>query len=360
MSAITFAGPARHHGRLAKIATVKSGRIVAVEPAPQAGQHRFRTVEIASLAELMAAVQDAAGRGEIACRAEPLGPTGRRAIYHHAEKGPPGMRIVPRRWAALDMDGIPIEPDRSEPIPVELLDDPAEAFLGMPDPLLDASTVGVEQCQRRLPPEFRGVDCGWQLSASAGLKAGWRMRLWFVLSAAATGDALKRRFLPCIERGYVDSVSFVEPQPIYLAVQFVGGPDPAPARFGIWRGGQGEVVQLHDLDAIARRQDERERREREQQRRLQIAPSRHDGTLDGYLQSRVDVVRAAREGNRHPTYKFESCRVEATCRKYGIAFDPWQTKLIEAYEATLSPDEIRNRQSGSIVGVQTWLAGRRS
>ena len=64
-------GP-RHNGRLAKVVRIQHGQIVAVEPAPQAGLHRFRSVHVGSLAEVMKAVQDAAERGEIAVRGEPL------------------------------------------------------------------------------------------------------------------------------------------------------------------------------------------------------------------------------------------------------------------------------------------------
>ena len=77
---------------------------------PQAGLHRFRSVHVGRLADVMKAVQDAAERGEIAVRGEPLAHVGRRAIYPDAEKGPPGLEVVPRRWVAFDWDGLPIRP----------------------------------------------------------------------------------------------------------------------------------------------------------------------------------------------------------------------------------------------------------
>jgi hypothetical protein len=172
---ITFASAARHDQSLAKVAYIQ-GRIINVEPAPKAGLHHFRSVEVDSLASLMAAVQDAAARGEIAVRGEPLAPVGRRAIYPDAEKGPPGLQIAPRRWCAFDWDRVPIRSHQPEPATSEIADDSAEAWnWARPDPLLDPE-IGAGQCLRRLPPAFRDVSCGYQVSASAGFKPGWRLR----------------------------------------------------------------------------------------------------------------------------------------------------------------------------------------
>jgi hypothetical protein len=58
----------------------------------------------------MTAVEDAAHRGEIAVRGEPLAEVGRRAIYDDPELGPKGLRVVPRVWCAFDWDKVPIGP----------------------------------------------------------------------------------------------------------------------------------------------------------------------------------------------------------------------------------------------------------
>ena len=105
---ITFASAARHNGRLAKVVTVTDGQIIAVEPAPQAGLHRFRSVTVSNIIDLITAVEEAARRGEIAVRGQPIEPIGRRAIYDHAEHGPKGLTVVPRRWCAFDWDRVPI------------------------------------------------------------------------------------------------------------------------------------------------------------------------------------------------------------------------------------------------------------
>jgi hypothetical protein len=95
---ITFARAACHDDRLAKVVHVWRGRIFAIEPAPQAGLHRFREVATGNLAALMGAVEDAAGRGEFAVRGAPVQPIGRRAIHDDPKKGPAGLRVVPRPW----------------------------------------------------------------------------------------------------------------------------------------------------------------------------------------------------------------------------------------------------------------------
>jgi hypothetical protein len=221
---ITFASAARHNGRLAKVVRVQAGRIVAVEPAPQAGLHRFRSVTVDGVDRLMGAVRDAANCGEIAVRGEPLEPIGRRAIYNHAEHGPAGLRIVPRRWCAFDWDRVPIASYQPEPASPEVADDPAESWhWSRPDPLLDPA-IGAQACLRRLPPAFRDVSCGWQVSASGGFKSGWRLRTWHWLDHPCTGDELKVWLKPAIDRNLVDPVTLVEAQPHYLAVTVVGLP----------------------------------------------------------------------------------------------------------------------------------------
>jgi hypothetical protein len=359
-STITFASAARHNARLAKIVHVHDGRIVRVEPAPQAGQHRFRLVQVDGLEPLMAAVRDAASRGEIAVRGQPVAPVGRRAIHPDAEKGPPGLEVVPRRWVGFDWDKVPIRPCQPEPAEPWLADDPAESWnWALPDPLLDPE-LGASECLRRLPPAFRDTSCGWQVSASAGFKPDWRLRTWHWLSQPCTGAELKTWLKPAIDRNLVDDVTLVEAQPHYLAVTVLGGPDPCPQRFGVLQQAGGEVIAVPDIAAIARRQQQRDRAEHERARpRYQPAPAAPAGDgPEARLQACLDTIRGAADGTKHKVYYHEAARARAICDRYDFDWQPWRQRLMEAYEATLPAGEADRRRKNSIEGVMDWLDRR--
>jgi hypothetical protein len=353
---ITFASAARHNHPLAKTVRVQHGRIINVEPAPKAGLHHFRSVEVDSLASLMAAVQDAAARGEIAARGEPLAPVGRRAIYPDAEKGPPGLRIVPRQWCAFDWDKVPIGPYQPEPAEPSIAEDPAESWnWALADPLLDPE-IGVRQCLRRLPPAFRDVTCGYQVSASAGFKRGWRLRTWHRLSRPCTGAELKTWLRPAIERDLVDDVTLVEAQPHYLAATVVGGPDPCPRRFGLLMQAGGEVVAVPDLAAIADRQQQRDCAARP---RPAYQPNRkHRGGPEDRLEACLQTIRQAVDGTKHKVYAHEAARAHAIAARHGINWTPWRQRLMDAYEVTLPAGEAKRRRQSSIEGVMNWLDRR--
>ena len=291
---------------------VKGGRIVAVEPAPQAGLHHFRSVGIANVGDLMAAVEEAARRGEIAVRGGPIQPVGRRAIHDHAEHGPKGLTVVPRLWCAFDWDGVPIVSWQPEPVSPDVADDLVESWhWARPDPLLDPE-IGARECLRRLPPAFRDVSCGWQVSASAGFKPGWRLRSWHWLDHPCTGAELKPWLEPAIKRNLVDPVTLVEAQPHYLAVTVRGGPDPCPKRFGMLRQAK-HVVPVPDIDGIVRREQEAERRERQRAAKKisHDAKSFSGDTATAFLERCVDTLARARDGTKHRVYLEEAARVRA-------------------------------------------------
>ncbi len=120
--------------------------------------------------------------------------------------GVPTLREVPRRWLALDMEGIPL---------------PA----GMP-------AADLEGCYRialaTLPAAFRSRACIVQASGSHGFKPDLRLRLWFWLDRPLNGAELKRwlRHTPA------DPSVFGAVQPIYTAAPVMtdGAPDPLPRR----------------------------------------------------------------------------------------------------------------------------------
>jgi len=95
----------------------------------------------------------------------------RRLVHPDPETGDePTLRDVPRRWLAIDAEGI-------EPPPgLDLTDLPACARAAL----------------QRLPAPFRGADCIVQATAGHGLKPDLRLRLWFWLSRPMKGGELKR------------------------------------------------------------------------------------------------------------------------------------------------------------------------
>ena len=117
--------------------------------------------------------------------------------------------------------------------------------------------LGARECLRRLPPAFRDVTCGWQVSASGGYKLGWRLRTWHWLDHPCTGAELKTWLKPAVERNLLDPVTLLEPQPHYLAVTVRGGPDPCPRRFGLLRLAK-DAVPVPDIARIKRWQQTRE------------------------------------------------------------------------------------------------------
>jgi hypothetical protein len=353
---ITFASAARHNGRLAKVVHLKDGRIVAVEPAPKPFLHRFRQVEVGGLASLMAAVEEAARRGEIAVRGEPIESIGRRATSDHAERGPAGLRIVPRRWCAFDWDNLPLDPLS----PADgLANDPAErANWSTPDPLLDPE-IGAREALSWLPPAFQDASCGWQVSASAGFKPGWRLRTWHWLNHPTSGAELKTWLAPLIERNLVDDCTLTEAQPHYLAVTVMGGADPCPRRFGVLRL-TNATVQVPDIAGIVRRELQAVRRERQRAAKTvrHDAKSFSDDTATAFLEQCVDTVRTAIDGTKHKVYYHEAARAKAFCDKYAINWQPWRQRLMDTYEASLDPKEAERRRKSSTEGVMTWVEAR--
>lgn len=332
---ITFARPAARNVALAKSIVVEGGAIVRKRDAPQVAAYAFREVAVSGLADLAVAVEGAAGRGEIAIRGKPRAPTGRRAIYDDHEKGPAGLDVMPRRWVAFDWDGIETEGD----------------------PLRDPET-GARHALLRLPPEFRDASCLWQVSASAGLKPGFRLRTWHWLDHPCTGADIKVWCAPAIERRLLDPVTLVEAQPHFLAVRVVGGPDPCPSRFGILRLAHG-TVPVPDIEGIRRR---REHRLRDERRRAERTWARGPGRDHDYAERRiaacVEAVRAAPDGTKHPTYVAEAARAKAICDRFSLDWQPVRRELRDAYEASLEPGEARRRRASSTEGVLRWVERR--
>ena len=344
--------------KLAKIVAVADGRVINVRPAPKAFRHKFAHVEIRDLDHGLAAIQEIAEIGGFITRGAPKAEFGRRAT-HDSEKGEAGIVDVPQAFAVFDFDSIPIQP--------------ADEAGSLPDPLLDPD-VGVGQAIRVLPPEFRVAACIWQITASAGYKPGWRLRTFHILDKPVISSKLKMWVRPARDLGLLDDCTLTPSQPIYVSMIVLGGPDPCPQRFGIWRPTPraDEAVHVPDLDAMERRLAEHARREREKNRAARTtlfhaasSGGVHNTALGNactcYLCECVRRVARAATGARHPTYLREAARVRAVVDKYSRGdWDYWREELMAAYETTLTQQEASERKKSSTHGVMAWLDERQS
>jgi len=144
-------------------------------------------------------------------RAEPV--TGQpmrrvRRLLHPCPKtgDAPTLREVPRRWVAIDLDGIDL------PHGIEARDLAACARVA----------------RRALPPEFRDAAGIIAATAGHGIKTGARLRWWAWLSRPVPGAELDGWFTGCP----VDLATFRPAQPIFTAKPLfdAGVADPVPDR----------------------------------------------------------------------------------------------------------------------------------
>jgi hypothetical protein len=141
---------------------------------------------------------------------------GVRRLLHADADDPPSLVDVPRRWLALDIDGL------SRPADMPASDIPRCAEIAI----------------SRLPGEFHGGRCVAQGTANHGVKPGLRLRLWFWLNRPVGNPELKR-WLASIP---VDHSLFGAVQITYTARPiFQGRGDPLPSRM-VTMPGEAQVI----------------------------------------------------------------------------------------------------------------------
>jgi len=151
-----------------------------------------------------------------------------------------------RRLKQAQKDGTPatIEDVAHHLLPLDLEDFPAVDAEGGFDPTKEPERA-VALAMSKLPAEFEGCDCVWQLTSGAGIKPGVRLRLWFWLEKKRTGAELAAWLEPHLLRPlkdgeerdparFIDGSIFSANQPIYCAPPAIdeGITDPAPRRTG--------------------------------------------------------------------------------------------------------------------------------
>jgi len=333
-------------GSLAKHVTVIDGGVTRADDPFWPRLVTFETVVVDTPDDLLDLLSAAAENEPAPCvvRAEPLADMGRRAIYDDPEKGPAGMRPVPRTWAAYDIEKVPAE--------------------GI-DPLREPDRA-VAKARRCLPPQHHETTVVWQITASAGKRlAELRLRLWFLFDQSLVGRQVAAWCKPGIDSGWLDPCTLRnEVLPHFITVKVVGNsPDPCPQRWGIIHG-ERDRVPVPDYVALASR--------------CQGDPAKNGsaiegGNLDelrafygprleqrqreavGQIRAAVEATRAACTGARHPTYLRAAATIFGLCKYWCIPLDRPRELLVEAYLSTLTPDEARRRERGSIEGVWAWL-----
>ncbi len=190
----------------------------------------------------------------------------RRLAYPDPETGAePTLRAAPHQWCALDMDGT------ERPDNVSASDIAACAAIAV----------------QRLPAAFRDACCIAQATAGHGIKPGCRLRLWYWLDRATTGDEL----------GYwlkdypVDFCTFRPAQPIYTAAPvFVGRSDHLRNRIVLRDGSPCVAVPTAESLKPPARGALPPREDRE---------LTSDEAIDRFIDNALARVRAAADGQKH-------------------------------------------------------------
>ena len=196
----------------------------------------------------------------------------RRLLYAHREADgsvtPPTFREVPRRWAIIDFDDVPTQPD------INPCDGAAAA----------------NYCRSLLPEPWGQASCWWGLSSSAGFKPGVRIKLGFWLVRAVLGREIERHLKGCP----IDASTLRAVQPIYIARPILMGvSDPIRQRTGALLDG-GDAVELPALPP-----EERRTAESYPVDGRRYVSGDEPGRAERRLASLCDAVERARVGERH-------------------------------------------------------------
>lgn len=331
---------------LAKHVTVTDGGVTRADDPCWPRIVSFETIAVDGPDDLLDVLSAAAEYHPAPCvvRAEPLADMGRRAIYDDPEKGPAGMRPIARAWAGYDIEKVPADG-------IDPLHEPERA---------------VAKVRRCLPPQHYDTTVVWQITASAGKRlTELRLRLWFLFDQPLLGRQIAAWCKPGIDSGWLDPCTLRnEVLPHFIGVKVVGNsPDPCPQRWGIIHGGHDRVPVPDYVASVPTCQSYTPGRGSTvtggnlEELRACYGPRLEQRQREAVAQIRAEVeaTRIAGTGARHPTYLRAAATIMGLCRYWCIPVDWPRELLIEAYLSTLTQDEARRRERGSIEGVWAWL-----
>lgn len=286
----------------------------------------------------------------------------RRLLYDQADHdGSPVAATFgpsPRRWLALDFDDLrtpswnkhdlaarrlAIERDRAEhgpPLPKgeddgDDLDLAGDCDPAPIDPVADWALV-CRAAISTLPREFHSVSAWWQMTSSAGIKPGIRIRLWFWLDRPLTDDEAKR----WLADAPVDQSLYSPVQVHYVAAPIFDPAelDPVPVRSG-WFWSNSNVVSVPELPApepinvnhvVA-------------SARPALASASQNRRAQAYAQAAVRGVATASLGTRHPTLMAAAVRLYSIADAGLLDHAEVTRQLLAAAEMPLSEAERRQR-----------------
>ena len=262
------------------------------------------------------------------------------------------------RWLALDFDDLPtpswnqddlsarrlaIARDRAEdgpPLPKSESDGEDIDLAGDGDPApIDPVADWALICRAAistLPPEFQNVSAWWQMTSSAGIKLGIRLRLWFWLDRPVTDDEAKR----WLADAPVDQALYSPVQVHYVARPIFDPPelDPVPLRAG-WFWSHSNVVSVPalsepepvNLDHLAGPSG--------------TAPARvtPTGRALRYADAALRAIETASPGTRHPTLMAVGVRLYSFADAGLLDHGEVTHQLLAAAEVPLSAAERRQR-----------------
>lgn len=306
---------------------------------------RVRRVEVQDLEGLAAELERVAAYGR-ACvvRGRPLAEYGdnwtRRLVHRCPKTGDAPTFESYRdglRWICVDIDGIPtdIDPRRD------------------PDGYADAA-------RQALPEELAGGRAFYQLSASAGVKPGARVHLWFWLERRAHDDALRAW---ADEHDDIDSALFGAVQPHYVVPPLFVGPNPDPEEWGEvtmpdilpqrtgWLRGTAEVWP-RGLMGVAKWRAHQELLVEEQERRKRIVSNRAESMWSSYrasprglekraaaaLRASIDDIMTASPGDRNTTICRRANFMGRIVSRGGITLDTARVEIGRAAESVLGSE----------------------
>ena len=191
----------------------------------------------------------------------------------------PTFREEPRRWLALDVEGV----ERPPGCPVADLPQCASVAL------------------RELPGAFQQAASIIQASAGHGFKPDLRLRLWFWLDRPISGAEASR----WLKGTPADASVFRAVQPIYTAAPILPPdmPDPIPQRLVRLSGAA--MVAVPARDALAPQKPACVRPTKP----WTVLRSGLSAYVAAALRSGADKITMAGEGNRHPTLVAEARRL---------------------------------------------------
>jgi hypothetical protein len=268
----------------------------------------------------------------------------------------PTFEPAARRWAALDFDALPVPgwnagdltrrrvaierarlahpphlmppkgPNDGENYDFAADGDPAPI-----DPARDWALV-IRAAVSTLPVEFAAAHAVWQMTSSAGIKDGIRLRLWFWCDRAVS-DAECKRWL---EASPVDRSLFNPVQPHFVAAPVFApkSADPVPLRSGMWWRHVAEVP----VPTLPEPEPPPVPEPREPHRQDELGVR-----AEGYARAALRGVETATTGERHPTLMAVAVRLYSIADKGLLDHADLTVRLLEAAKTPLDATERAQR-----------------